>query len=172
MKKDIKRNNVIIGTLLVILAFMIIGFISLNNQLEESNSNNKRKLEKKNNWNTAILSVEKNKELSTENVVELMKPEFTGTAFSFHVSLPAVSKIVYDVKIKNKGTMDSKFKNILGAEGFNQQKPTVIQCKIEKINQGDTLMIGAIHSFRVTINREYISDEILQKGGTIYFEYQ
>ncbi len=172
MKKDTKRNNVIIGTLLVILAFMIIGFISLNNQLEESNSNNNSKLEKKNNWNTAILSVEKNKELSTENVVELMKPEFTGTAFSFHVGLPVASKVVYDVKIKNKGTMDSKFKNTLGVEGFNQQEPTVIQCKIEKINPEENLMIGAIHSFRVTISREYISDEILKKGGTIYFEYQ
>lgn len=171
MKNDTKRNNVIIGTLLIIIAFMIMGFISLNNQFRSNSSNRKGNIKNNHNWNTAILSVEKNEELSTESVIELIKPEFTGTAVSYLVSLPSSSKIVYEVKIKNKGTIDSKFKNILGANEFNLQDST-ITCKVEKIDSEETLMIGATHSFRVTISREYISDEILKKGGTIYFEYK
>lgn len=172
MKNDTKRNNVIIGTLLITIALMIIGFISLNNQLKGNNSVNKNNTEDKTNWDTAILSVEKNKELSTENAVELMKPEFSGSAFSFHVSLASSSKIVYDVKVKNKGNIDTKFKSILGPNGFNQQDPNVITCQVEKIGQEDTLTAGTTHTFRVKISREYVSDEVLKKGGTIYFEYK
>lgn len=172
MKNDTKKNNVIIGTLLITIALMMIGFISLTNQIKDSTSVNKNNNENKTNWDTAIIAVEKNKQLSTENAVELMKPEFTGSAFSFHVSLPASSKIVYDVKIKNKGNIDTKFKNILGPNEFNQQDPNVITCEVEKTDQEDTLMVGAIHTFRVTISREYVSDDILKKGGTIYFEYK
>lgn len=170
MKNDTKRNNVIIGTLLITIALMIIGFISLNNQLRGNNSIKQKK--DNSNWDTSILSVEKSEELSTGNTKELAKPEFAGSAFTFHVSLPSSSKIVYDVKIKNKGNIDSKFKSILGSNVFNQLDPTVVTCEVEKLDQEDTLIAGAIHTFRVTISRNYISDEILKKGGTIYFEYK
>ena len=181
MKKEEKKNKLIIGALLITIALMTIGYAALAAQITLNTGNNKS-IDK---WNISYQSITKNTTLSSTDAIENEKPTTSGTAFTYNITLPAPgSKIVYDLVIENTGTIDATFKGIVGVNEINATLPTQITCSVKRLNSmngkivsgtTDLLNTNGKNYFRVTI--EWLKDSSTStitsttKSGTIYLDY-
>ncbi len=180
MKNETKRNGIIIGALLITIALMTVGYAALATQLTINGTVSTEDA----NWNIEFTSITKNNTLSTAGVAEVSAPTASGTAASFNVSLAKPGeKMVYDVVVKNSGTIDAVFKQMNGVDEINSATPTSITYTVQRLDTDDSvltgegdLLNGETHKFRVTIEWAASSTETpttaATKTGTIYFDYQ
>lgn len=181
MRNETKRNGIIIGALLITIALMTIGYAALATQLTITGTAGTGDAK----WDISFLSIAKNTTLSTADAVEVAQPTASGTAATFNVTLPKPgSKIVYDLVVQNKGTIDATFKEVTGVTEANAAEPTVITYTVDRLDaengtavtgEGDLLNTTGKNYFRVTI--EWPADAGMpttattSKTGTIYLDY-
>lgn len=178
MNNDSKRNNIIIGALLVTIALMTIGYAALATQSTINNKSNNNN--NKDTWNVEFESITKNSTLTTTDAKEITLPTASGTAVSFNVELPnSESKITYDLTVVNKGTLDAKLNNIIGIDELNSNEPKEIIYEIQKLDDtnnseityNEDLLTKGRNHFRVTIKSNKTFTEKKAKAGTIYLNY-
>lgn len=181
MNNDSKRNNIIIGALLITIALMTIGYAALATQSTINNNSNNTTSDT---WNVEFESITKNATLTTPSAKEIALPTANSTAITFNIELSEPgSKITYDLTVVNNGSIDATLNNILGIDELNANVPKEITYEIQKLDNGnsskitdkeDLLAKGRNH-FRVTIklddNANESSTESKVKAGTIYLNY-
>lgn len=103
---------------------------------------------------------------------ELGKPSFTNNKANFYISLSGPGdKIVYDLTIKNNGTMDAKIESIYI---IPENKPDdQIIYSVGGINLGDELKAGDSVQATVTAmyNRSSASSDVARKDMSVIINY-
>ena len=184
MKNETKRNGIIIGALLITIALMTIGYAALATQLTINGTATTGNAS----WDISFLSITKNATLTTTDAVENATPTATGTSATFNVTLPKPgSKVVYDLVVQNKGSIDATLENITGVTELNAAAPTQITYTVNKTDaSGNTItdmdLLKATDTatpgknyFRVTIEWPSTSTDVptgtTTKTGTINLNY-
>lgn len=181
MRNETKRNGIIIGALLITIALMTVGYAALATQLTINGTASMEDAS----WNIEFSSITKNTILSTAGATEVSAPTASGTAASFNVSLAKPGeKMVYDIIVKNSGSIDAIFKQMNGVDEINATSPQDITYTVQRLDTDDSiitgegdLLNGETHKFRVTIEWSSASSSLpvttaAMKTGTIYFDYQ
>ena len=164
MKKDKSRNSVIISCLVVAIIAMSVGYAALAQQLTINGTAGTGNAS----WAIAFDSITKNTTLtSATGVTEVSEPVVSGTSATFDVTLSNPgAKIVYDVVVKNSGSIDAA----------NTAEPTQIQYTVEKTDADIDLLNGASDTYRITIEwpstSTSINTETTSKAATIHFDYE
>ncbi len=177
MKEYTKRNGIIIGLLLIIIALMTIGYATLSEKELSSQEN----IDKSKKWLITIESVNKNNQLSSNDAIEISNPKIIGTSLVVDVEFKnSNSKIVYDIIVKNNGNFDALFKQISGIDELNKSEPKAITYTLERLGDDNspvtgesTLLVGGTDQFRLTIeNSSNQANNSITKTGVIYFDYE
>lgn len=179
MRNETKRNGILIGALLITIALMTVGYAALATQLTINGTAGSGD----SSWSIDFTSIEKNTALSSTGVTEVNTPTASGTAITFNVNLSKPGdKMVYDVTVKNSGSIDAVFKQLTGVEEINTQAPLDITYTVQRLDvngqvltgEGD-LLSNQNNYFRITIEWNPNSTaipEVKSKTGTIYLDYQ
>lgn len=174
MKKDKSRNSVIISCLVVAIVAMSVGYAALAQQLTINGTAGTGNAS----WAIAFDSITKNTTLtSATGVNEVSEPVVSGTSATFDVTLSNPgAKIVYDVVVKNSGSIDATYAGMSGVEEANTAEPTQIQYTVEKTDADIDLLNGASDTYRITIEwpstSTSINTETTSKAATIHFDYE
>lgn len=174
MKKDKNRNSVIISCLVVAIIAMSVGYAALAQQLTINGTAGTGDAS----WAIEFESITKNTTLtSTEGVTEVAQPTASGTSATFDVTLDKPgTKIVYDVVVKNAGTIDATYVSMSGVDEANTAEPTEIQYTVEKTDADKDLLSEAKDTYRVTIewpaSSTTVNTETTSKTATIHFDYE
>ena len=182
MKENSKRNTIIISGLFVAILVMAVGYAALAASLTINGTATTGDAT----WKIEFESITKNTSLSTADAVEVAEPTASGTAATFSVKLPKPgSKIVYDLVVENKGSIDATLKQITGVEALNSAAPTAITYKVDRLDgangsvttsTGDLDNTTGKHYFRVTVEWPSVDNQTIPTGettktGTISLDY-
>lgn len=172
MKKNTNKNSVIISCLVVAIIAMSVGYAALAEQLTINGTAGTGNAS----WLIAFESITKNNSLSTIGVTETAEPTASGTSATFNVTLDKPgSKIVYDVVVKNGGTIDAVYESMSGVEEANEAEPTEIQYNVEKTDSTTDLLAGETDTYRITIewpsSSTTVNTDTTSKQATIHFDY-
>ena len=164
-----RKNQIIIGSLIMIIAILIFGYASIIKDV----SINRISVKGKERWNIKIKDVIKNKSLTSPEVIENEKPVINGNTISFDVSIPKPDlKITYDVTITNMGTLTAKLNSISSLKQINSSEPTNIIYSVEKLNAKANILPRLENDeFRITISSLPGTSDIYTKPATISFNY-
>ena len=173
MKKDKNRNSVIISCLVVAIIAMSVGYAALAQQLTINGTAGTGNAS----WSIAFDSITKNATLtSAAGVTEASAPSVSGTSATFDVTLAYPgTKIVYDVVVKNAGTIDATYEGVSGVDEANTAEPTQIQYTVEKIDADTDLLSTGTDTYRITIEWPSTSTSVSKvatsKTATVHFDY-
>lgn len=182
MKENSKRNTIIISGLFVAILVMAVGYAALAASLTINGTASTGDAT----WQIEYASITKNVALSTADAEEIEAPTASGTAATFSVKLPKPgSKMVYDLVVENKGSIDATLKEIAGVEALNAAAPTAITYKVDRLDgangnvttsTGDLDNTTGKHYFRVTVEWPSVDNQTIPTGetsktGTINLEY-
>lgn len=172
MKKDTNKNSVIISCLVVAIIAMSVGYAALAEQLTINGTAGTGNAS----WLIAFESITKNTSLSTDGANEVSEPTASGTSATFNVTLDKPgAKIVYDVVVKNGGTIDAVYDSMSGVDEANEATPTEIQYNVEKTDSDTDLLAGETDTYRITIEwpstSTTVNKDTTSKQATIHFDY-
>lgn len=173
MKKDKNKNSVIISCLVVAIIAMSVGYAALAQQLTINGTAGTGNAS----WSIAFDSITKNASLSTAGATEESAPVVSGTSATFDVTLANPgSKMVYDVVVKNSGTIDATYVGLSGVDEANSALPTQIQYTVEKTDANVDLLSNSNDTYRITIEWPASSTTVntteTSKTATIHFDYE
>lgn len=177
MKDNSRKYGIIIGALLVIIALMTVGYAAIAARLTINESKNSK-------WEIDTISIVKDEKLSTNGVNEISNPIAIGTSLTFNVNFSNPGeKIVYNVTVKNEGTIDAIYRETTGLNEINSYEPNDIIYTIERLDKegnqatGEVdLLSGKTNTFRVTIEYDNSNTNTqiatnATKSGTINLIY-
>ena len=172
MRRSSNKNSIIISCLIVAIVAMSVGYAALAEQLTINGTAGTGNAS----WSIVFESITKNNALSTTGVNEINEPTASGTSATFNVTLDKPgSKIVYDVVIKNGGTIDAVYEGMSGIDEANESEPTEIQYKIEKTDSDIDLLHNETDTYRITIewpsSSTATNKDTTSKQATIHFDY-
>lgn len=172
MRKNTNKNSVIISCLVVAIIAMSVGYAALAEQLTINGTAGTGNAS----WAIAFQSITKNESLTTAGVNEVSEPTASGTSATFNVTFDYPgSKIVYDVVVKNGGTIDAVYEGMSGIDEANNASPTEIQYKVEKTDTDNELLSNGTDTYRITIewpeSSQTIDKNNTSKQATIHFDY-
>lgn len=172
MRKDTNKNSVIISCLVVAIIAMSVGYAALAEQLTINGTAGTGNAS----WAIAFQSITKNASLSTDGVNEVSEPTASGTSATFNVTFDKPgTKIVYDVVVKNGGTIDAVYEGMSGVDEANEADPTEIQYKVEKTDSDVDLLHNETDTYRITIewpsSSTTVNKTTTSKQATIHFDY-
>lgn len=151
MKDNSRKYGIIIGALLITIALMTIGYAALAAKLTINGA-------KKPRWSINTTSLIKDETLSTSGANEIAKPKISGTSFTFNVNFTQPGeKIVYNVTVKNEGTIDAIYEETTGLNETNNTSSNIIYTieRLDNNSQTTTgkadLLSGKTNNFRITI---------------------
>lgn len=173
MKKDKNKNSVIISCLVVAIIAMSVGYAALAQQLTITGTAGTGNAS----WSIAFDSITKNTTLTTSGANEESAPVVSGTSATFDVTLDRPgAKIVYDVVVKNDGTIDATYTGISGVTEANSAAPTEIQYTVEKTDADTDLLHNSSDTYRITIewpsSSTTVNTTTTSKVATIHFDYE
>lgn len=162
-----KKRNIIIGSLLVAIVAMSVGYAALAQQLNilgQANVNAS--------WDLEFTDINEGEMKNASTVGQI---SMSGTSISFEVDLsnPGASA-TYDIVVENKGTIDATLESITGVDAANATDPVDIQYSVTGIEEGEDLLSGAKTTFHVTVSWDADSTEIPEvtsKTATITLNY-
>lgn len=173
MKKETNRNTMIISCLVVAIIAMSVGYAALAQQLTVTGTAGTGNAS----WAIAFDSITKNTALtSAAGVTEVSEPVVSGASATFDVTFDYPgTKVVYDITVKNSGTIDAIYEGVSGVDAANEAAPTEIQYTVEKTDADVDLLNGGSDTYRVTIEwpstSTTVSKESSSKTATIHFDY-
>lgn len=175
MENERKSNSIIIGVLLVVVLLMSIGFAASATRL---NVTSKATVGGK--WDVRIISLERISGTAGAVEDETESPVgFTSTTATFNLTMAQPGDYaVYEITVKNQGTIDATLTDIretLMENGTSAINYTVTPA--EGSTKGSDLAAGTEHKFsvRISYNEDAIGDdapEVNAKNGlTLILDY-
>lgn len=164
-----KKKSLIIGCLLATILFMSVGYAALAQTLNINGTANISA-----DWKVEITGI------TDSNLIgaTVTDTEYTSTSATFNVDLayPGASA-VFEVGVKNNGTIDAKLDSISGLDAANTAAPVEVQYEITGVNAGDKLSAGSAATAKVKVTWVATSDntdkipEQTAKTATITLNY-
>ena len=149
-----RKRNIIIVSLLAVLAIMTIGYAAFSTQLEIKGTSN---IDSR--WEVKIIAISAGTPVGTaENAVA---PSYTDTTANMNVNLYAPGdSMTYEITIQNNGTLDA----VLNSITENNSNNPAIKFEIAGIKEGDTLLAG--ETTKMTVKISYDSNVTGQPENT------
>lgn len=160
--KNKNEKNIVIGILVLVVCFMAVGYAALSTSIHVNGNATLNA----NSWNVYInnISLNKSESIGTYNADEQGKITLSGTTASFNAVLSNPgSSIVYDISIKNTGSINairSKFDttnpttlNVMG-DYLSFIKVTLVP--VEATNE--LIATTGVHNYKLTIKYNDITD--------------
>ena len=147
-----RKRNIIIVSLLAVLAIMTIGYAAFSTQLEIKGTSN---IDSR--WEVKIIAISAGTPVGTaENAVA---PSYTDTTANMNVNLYAPGdSMTYEITIQNNGTLDA----VLNSITENNSNNPAIKFEIAGIKEGDTLLAGETTKMTVKISYEIDENRFLR----------
>ena len=154
MYKSRRKRNIIMVSLLAVLAIMTIGYAAFSTQLEIKGTSN---IDSR--WEVKIIAISAGTPVGTaENAVA---PSYTDTTANMNVNLYAPGdSMTYEITIQNNGTLDA----VLNSITENNSNNPAIKFEIAGIKEGDTLLAG--ETTKMTVKISYDSNVTGQPENT------
>ena len=154
MHNSRRKRNIIMVSLLAVLAIMTIGYAAFSTQLEISGTSN---IDSR--WEIKIIAISAGTPVGTaENAVA---PSYTDTTANMNVNLYAPGdSMTYEITIQNNGTLDA----VLNSITENNSNNPAIKFEIAGIKEGDTLLAG--ETTKMTVKISYDSNVTGQPENT------
>ena len=154
MHNSRRKRNIIMVSLLAVLAIMTIGYAAFSTQLEIKGTSN---IDSR--WEVKIISISAGTPVGTaENAVA---PSYTDTTANMNVNLYAPGdSMTYEITIQNNGTLDA----VLNSITENNSNNPAIKFEIAGIKEGDTLLAG--ETTKMTVKISYDSNVTGQPENT------
>lgn len=145
-----KKKNILIVALFIAIVAMSVGYAALAQVL---NINGTANIDAT--WKVEITDI---KVKSQVGATDRINPTYTSKSATFDVNLayPGASSI-YEVTVKNNGTINAKLSEITGVEAANLADPTVVQYTVVKNDTDDLLNVGETATFDVKV--EWLSTD-------------
>lgn len=161
--RKFNEKNIMIYTLIISIIILAIGYLNLSNVLGLTYNSNDGKM-----WNIEITDISLVNKIG--NVEEITLPTKTTSTATFNVKFSEVGdKITYKIKIKNKGLIDAKLKEIIQVSSNETDN---IKFEISKLYAGNILESGEETYALVTVSYDKkINGNDLTKSETIIFNY-
>lgn len=166
IKMSKQTTNKIVIVLVLLGAFLVMWYASFAQPLAYNAKQNSTGA-----WNIGFIDMQVN------NIVggakELSSPDFTGTKASFYISLTGPGdKIVYDLTIKNSGTLDAMVDSIYIIP--NNKPDDQIIYSVGGISLGDELKAGESKHMTVTAmyNNNAAEHSIARKDMSVIINYK
>ena len=142
MHNSRRKRNIIMASLLAVLAIMTIGYAAFSTQLEISGTSN---IDSR--WEVKIIAISAGTSVGTaENAVA---PSYTDTTANMNVNLYAPGdSMTYEITILNNGTLDA----VLNSITENNSNNPAIKFEIAGIKEGDALLAGETTKMTVKIS--------------------
>ncbi len=135
------NKKIIIVTLSVLVLVMVIGYAAFSSNLKINGTAN---IVSK--WSIEFTQIKTKSKVG--GVQEVSSPQATGTTATFNVSFQSPGdKIIYEVTLENKGTLDAIINNI----SANEKGSGAIYFEVLGIKKGDTLLATKTTTFTVEI---------------------
>ena len=154
MHNSRRKRNIIMVSLLAVLAIMTIGYAAFSTQLEIKGTSN---IDSR--WEVKIIAISAGTPVGTaENAVA---PSYTDTTANMNVNLYAPGdSMTYEITIQNNGTLDA----VLNSITENNSNNPAIKFEIAGIKEGDTLLAG--ETTKMTVKISYDSNVTGQPENT------
>ena len=154
MHNSRRKRNIIIVSLLAVLAIMTIGYAAFSTQLEIKGTSN---IDSR--WEVKIIAISAGTPVGTaENAVA---PSYTDTTANMNVNLYAPGdSMTYEITIQNNGTLDA----VLNSITENNSNNPAIKFEIAGIKEGDALLAG--ETTKMTVKISYDSNVTGQPENT------
>ncbi len=154
MHNSRRKRNIIMVSLLAVLAIMTIGYAAFSTQLEIKGTSN---IDSR--WEIKIIAISAGTPVGTaENAVA---PSYTDTTANMNVNLYAPGdSMTYEITIQNNGTLDA----VLNSITENNSNNPAIKFEIAGIKEGDTLLAG--ETTKMTVKISYDSNVTGQPENT------
>ena len=142
MHNSRRKRNIIMVSLLAVLAIMTIGYAAFSTQLEIKGTSN---IDSR--WEVKIIAISAGTPVGTaENAVA---PSYTDTTANMNVNLYAPGdSMTYEITIQNNGTLDA----VLNSITENSSNNSAIKFEIAGIKEGDALLAGETTKMTVKIS--------------------
>ncbi len=135
------KKDIIVGTLLIVISLMAIGYSTFATQLNISGT-----AEIVGEWNVKITNIEV-KELS--DGCDAGKLQYTNTTATFNAKLKKPGDVItYEITIQNAGTIDATLNSAIFTPDNENGSPAIIY---ETTDPSQTLNAGDITTFTVTV---------------------
>ena len=154
MHNSRRKRNIIMVSLLAVLAIMTIGYAAFSTQLEIKGTSN---IDSR--WEVKIIAISAGTPVGTaENAVA---PSYTDTTANMNVNLYAPGdSMTYEITIQNNGTLDA----VLNSITENNSNNPAIKFEIAGIKEGDALLAG--ETTKMTVKISYDSNVTGQPENT------
>ena len=154
MHNSRRKRNIIMVSLLAVLAIMTIGYAAFSTQLEIKGTSN---IDSR--WEVKIIAISAGTPVGTaENAVA---PSYTDTTANMNVNLYAPGdSMTYEITIQNNGTLDA----VLNSITENNSNNSAIKFEIAGIKEGDALLAG--ETTKMTVKISYDSNVTGQPENT------
>lgn len=138
-----KKKNFVIGTLLVAIVLMSVGYAALAQVLTINGTANIDA-----SWDVEITGITEGslKGATTKTITS----NATSATFNVDLAYPGATAS-YEVAIENKGSIDAVLESISGVDAVNAALPTEVQYTITGVKTGDELASGATTKAIVTV---------------------
>ena len=167
IKMSKQSTNKIVIALVVVGALLIMWYSTFAQPLT---FNARQQTTDDGNWNIGFINMEISDVVGGAR--ELGKPSFTNTKANFYISLSGPGdKIVYDLTIKNSGTINAKVESIYI---IPENKPDdQIIYSVGGISLGDELKAGeSVHATVTAMyNRNATSSDVARKDMSVIINY-
>lgn len=138
-----KKKNFVIGTLLVAIVLMSVGYAALAQVLTINGTANIDA-----SWDVEITGITEGtlKGATTKTITS----NATSATFNVDLAYPGATAS-YEVAIENKGSIDAVLESISGVDTANTALPTEVQYSVTGVKEGDELASGATTKAIVTV---------------------
>lgn len=147
-----QKNNIIIGSLIVIVVIMVIAYAAFASNLSINGTSNITS-----NWDIEIISV------TPDLIADGTSPNYsscgdiahsiTGNNLTANFSVALISpgdSVEYTIEVQNKGSLNAVLSTLTKTDSNNE----AITFEIEGIEEGDSLAVGETKSFTATVTYE------------------
>ena len=140
-----EKKRVLLIVVFTAVLFMTAGYAAMAQLITVNGTAGTNNVE----WDISFTEIQ---ELSKNNATSERIPTVSGTIATFEVNLqnPGAT-MVYQITVKNNGTINAILDSITGLEAANSAEPIDLQYAITDISENDTLNAGESQTFKVTV---------------------
>ena len=149
---SIRRKNIIIAILLVMVVGMTIAYSALSQYLTINGTSNIAS-----DFSVVFTNITE----GTKNGVKESTSSYSGTTATFDVDLEKPgSNIEYILTVQNTGKLDAYLQSIKGIDEANNKAPTYITFSVKDLSINEKLRVGESKTFKVIVSYNMDATEI------------
>ncbi len=155
-RSSVRRKNIILVILMIILVGMTIGYSALSSYLTINGTSNITS-----DFKVVFTDIQE----GTMNSATTVSKSYEGTSATFQVKLDKPgSNAEYIVTVQNQGKLDAYLESIEGIDEANNKAPTYITFSVKDLSVNEKLGAGESKTFKVIVSYNMSATEIPEES--------